>query len=72
MSGRKITFRSGERTGQTVDVPDGPSGGQMKHQTTPDGPLETPMETADRMSGDSDTASNAGKQSQSTDHQNSY
>lgn len=72
MAGRKITFRSGERAGETVDVPDMPSGGQMKHQTSSDGPLETPMETADRVSGDSDTASNAGKQAQSTDHQNSY
>jgi hypothetical protein len=69
MSGRKITFLSGERKGTTVDVPD--TGGQMMHASGPNGEMETPMQTADRMS-DSDVASNPGKQAQSTDHQNSY
>lgn len=68
---RKIKIGSGPRAGESFDVSD--SGGTMRHRVdTDDGPsVETPMETADRLSG-GDVASNAGKQSQSTDHQNSY
>jgi hypothetical protein len=47
---------------------------QMAHAIPGHG-KETPMETADRMSGSDDdatTASNPGRQAQSTDHMNQY
>ncbi len=72
MAGRKITFQTGERKGQTIDVPDSGSSGAMRHRVDTDsGPsVETPMETADRLS--SDVPTNAGRQAQSTDHMNQY
>jgi hypothetical protein len=72
MPGRQITIGSGPRKGTVIDVDN--EGGQMRHRVdTDDGPsVETPMETADRMSGDADTASNAGRDAQSTDAMNKY
>jgi hypothetical protein len=75
MPGRQITFGTGERKGQTIDVPDSGSSGAMRHRIDTDsGPsVETPMETADRESGSNpEQASNAGRQAQSTDHMNQY
>lgn len=71
MSGtRKVKFYTGERAGQTVEespsAPAAPGG-----TNTETGKQETVDQAVDRMSG-ANVASNAGKQAQSTDHQNSY
>jgi len=68
-----VTLGTGPRKG--MQVPSGSDGGQMRHLVdTDDGPsVETPMETADRLSGvDESTPSNAGRQAQSTDAMNKY
>jgi hypothetical protein len=67
-----VTILSGPRKGTTV--PSDSGGGQMRHRVdTDEGPsVETPMETADRLSSDADTASNAGRDAQSTDAMNKY
>lgn len=72
MSGtRKVKFYTGERAGQTVEetpsAPPAAPGGT----NTETGKQETVDQAVDRMSG-ANVASNAGKQAQSTDHQNSY
>lgn len=67
MSGRKITIRSGPRSGEVIDVedksPTAPGG------TNDEGQQESVDEAVDRMAG---TASNAGRQAQSTDSINKY
>lgn len=67
MAGRKITIRSGPRSGEVIDVedksPEAPGG------TNYEGQQESVDEAVDRMAG---TASNAGRQAQSTDSINKY
>jgi hypothetical protein len=65
----KVTILSGPRKGTVVDSDS--QGGQMRHRVdTDDGPsVETPMETADRLSGDDGQGK---RQNQSTDAMNQY
>jgi hypothetical protein len=70
--GRTITFQTGERKGQTINLDDAPKrqpqapGGEDPAT----GKVESVDEAVDRMS--SDVPTNAGKQAQSTDHMNQY
>lgn len=74
MAGEKITFRTGERKGQTIDVDS-----ETRHKQAPGGTntetgkTESIDEAVERMSGSNpEQASNAGRQAQSTDHMNQY
>jgi hypothetical protein len=72
--GRTITFQAGERKGQTINVDDEPKrqpqapGGEDPST----GKTESVDEAVDRMSGNPEEATNAGRQAQSTDHMNQY
>lgn len=67
MASRKVTIRSGPRAGTVLEVedksPSAPGG------TNDEGVVESVDEAVDRMSG---SASNAGKQAQSSDASNGY
>jgi len=69
MAGRKITFATGERKGETIDVDDEPKRQPVAPGgTNPEtGEVESTDEAVDRMSGESPPRSN-----QSTDHANGY
>lgn len=69
--GRTITFGSGPRKGQTINVDDEPKRQRQAPGGTDmeTGKTESVDEAVDRMAG---TASNAGRQAQSTDHMNQY
>jgi hypothetical protein len=66
MPGRTIKIGTGPRSGQSFDVdkPAAAPGG-----TNPEGEQETVDQAVERMAG---TPTNAGRQSQSTDHMNQY
>lgn len=75
MAERKITFGTGERKGQTIDVDSAP----LRQRAAPGGTdtetgkTESVDEAVERMSGSNpEQASNAGRQAQSTDHMNQY
>lgn len=65
---RKITFQTGERAGTSVSVPDD----YVQSGTNAPVSGNDQEEKQLRETADADVASNAGKQAQSTDHQNSY
>jgi len=67
MASRRITIRSGPRSGESFDVED--KAPQAPGGTNDEGIAETVDEAVDRMSG---SASNAGKQAQSSDSSNGY
>jgi hypothetical protein len=71
----KVTILSGPRSGTEVDSDEKTGGGGYGRHLV-EGRVETPMQTADRESGgddsDANTASNAGRQAQSTDSMNKY
>lgn len=70
MASRKITIRSGPRSGTVIDADDSSATPVAPGGTNTDsGQTETVDEAVDRMAG---TASNAGKQSQSSDSSNGY
>lgn len=69
-SGRKVTIKSGPRAGTVVDVDAQDNDTEPTNNST--GKRKTYMEIADEMSGDGNTASNAGKQAQSSDNANKY
>lgn len=68
--GRKITFGSGERKGESVDVPEQSISESMPHgSVTGSNAEEAGLRNMDN---DATTPSNAGRQAQSSDHQNQY
>lgn len=69
---RKITKLSGPNAGTTVEVPEQSIAEAMPHGSVTGNDSEEKQLAQEAAPSDSDTSSNAGKQSQSTDHQNSY
>lgn len=67
--GRKITFGSGERKGESVDVPEQSISESMPHGSVTGSDAE---ESALRNMDSSEQASNAGRTAQSSDHMNQY